>query len=216
MPHELFIIGTSGLAKESAQLARQIDPNCKRWCTISYVTNDAENLGILLPYGKISILDQDLQSLDRIVDIVIGIGNPNLRKKISSNLIQNPIFKFPNLVHPTVSIDPDFVKMGYGNMVTKGVVVTCDIQIGNFNLLNLNSTLGHDSVIGHYNVINPSSNVSGGVKIGNGCLVGTGAQILQNLTIGSEVYIGAGAVVTRSIMEAGTYIGTPARLKVQL
>jgi acetyltransferase-like isoleucine patch superfamily enzyme len=42
-------------------------------------------------------------------------------------------------------------------------------------------------------------------------LIGAGAVILPGLTIASDVVVGAGAVVTRSIENAGTFIGTPAR-----
>ena len=42
-------------------------------------------------------------------------------------------------------------------------------------------------------------------------LVGTGAQILQGLTICDDTIIGAGAVVTKDILEPGTYVGIPAK-----
>lgn len=213
MPSELLIVGTSGLAKECAQLARQIDPDCQRWSTISYVTHDENLLGTTLPFGCVSILDHELQAIKTKMDVVIGIGHPNLKQKICQKFSKNPKLSFPNLIHPTVEIDLNFVKMGHGNMLTKGVVMTCDIQIGNFNLFNGNCTGGHDSELGHYNVINPGSSVSGRVKIGDSCLIGTGARIIEDIDIGSNICIGAGAVVIRSIKQAGIYVGIPARLK---
>lgn len=213
MSSDLLIVGTSGLAKECAQLARQIDPNSQRWSTISYVTHDENLLGATLPFGSVSMLDHDLQTIGTKVDVVIGIGHPNLKQKICQKFSKNPRLSFPNLIHPTVEIDHNFVKMGHGNMFTKGVVMTCDILIGNFNLFNWNCTVGHDSELGNYNVINPGSSVSGRVKIGDSCLIGTGARIIEDIEIGSNICIGAGAVVTRSIGHAGIYVGIPARLK---
>ena len=213
MPSELFIVGTSGLAKECAQLARQIDPECQKWPRITYVTHDTSLLSSQLPFGSVSMLDQDLHAIQRSVDVVIGVGHPNLKRKICQNLSLNPFLKFPNLVHPNVDIDPCCVDVGQGNVLTKGVILTCDIRIGNFNLFNWNCTVGHDAEIGHYNVINPGSSVSGRVKIGDCCLIGTGARIIENINIGSNIIVGAGAVVTRSIDRSGVYVGMPARLK---
>jgi acetyltransferase-like isoleucine patch superfamily enzyme len=96
-------------------------------------------------------------------------------------------------------------------MLTQGVVMTCDIRIGDFNLLNWNTTIGHDAVVGSYNVINPASSISGYVQLADACLLGTGCRVLEGLTIASGVTIGAGAVVTRSIADPGVWLGVPAR-----
>lgn len=213
MSCELFIIGTSGLAKETAQLARQIDPNGQRWNTVSFVTDEVSKIGQKLLYGFVSKLDIEVRNFTKPVDVAIGIGYPKLRQKITRQMLANQYLNFPNLIHPDVDIDPTLIHMGCGNMITKGVVMTCDIVVGNFNLFNWNSTIGHDAVIGDYNVINPGSSVSGRVHLGNACMLGTGARILEDITIGSDITIGAGAVVTKSITQAGTYIGIPAQLK---
>ena len=53
--------------------------------------------------------------------------------------------------------------------------------------------------------------VNGDVSIGQNCMIGSGAVILQGLTIADNVTIGAGAIVIKDILEAGTWVGTPAR-----
>ncbi len=211
MPRELLIVGTGGLSKEAAQLARRMDPEGARWHRISYVTHLRDELGKSMPFGDVSELDETLASRSDPADVVIGIGHPDLRRRVALQMSANPSLAFPNLVHPNVELDEHLVALGRGNMITAGVVMTCDIRIGDFNLVNWNSTIGHDSVIGSWNVINPGSSVSGHVRIGDACLLGTGCRILEKLEIASGVTIGGGAVVTRSIMQAGTWLGVPAR-----
>lgn len=211
MAVELLIVGSSGLAKEAAQLARQIDPGSDRWDRISYVAEDAAGLGRTLPYGEVRYSDADLLTMDGRADVVVAIGYPQARRRIARQLTVRSGFEFPNLVHPGVDIDPRCVVVGRGNMICKGVVLTCDIVIGDFNLLNWNVTVGHDTQVGSFCVVNPGSNVSGNVRLGDGCLLGTGSQVLERLTIEAASVIGAGAVVTRSIAVAGTYVGVPAR-----
>ena len=211
---ELLVIGTSGLAKEMAQLARNIDPSAERWERISFVTHDGQMLGKSMPYGGIHYMDSDLGNFSAPTDVVLGVGYPDLRHEIIKRLAIHPNLQFPNLIHPGVEIDPEMVRMGRGNAITKGVVMTCDITIGDFNLFNWVTTVGHDAIIGNYNVINPGCSVSGRVTLGDECLIGTGARILENLEIASRVVVGAGAVVTKSISEPGVYVGVPAQ-KIQ-
>lgn len=212
MASDLYIIGTSGLAKEVALLARRIDPGAKRWRCIHYVTNDAAELGLARPFGVVDTLDDALLVMNEDVDVVIGVGHAGQRKKIATVLQGAGNLNFPNLVHPRVELDLTLVSMGVGNIVTQGVVLTCDIVLGNYNLLNWNVTIGHDCRVGSFNVINPASSISGNVVIGDACLVGTGARILEGCSISSGVTIGAGAVLTRSINTVGgTYVGIPAR-----
>jgi sugar O-acyltransferase (sialic acid O-acetyltransferase NeuD family) len=212
MPVELLIIGSAGLAKEAAQLARQVDPGANRWNRISYVAETASGLRVTLPYGQVRYTDANLMEMDRPADVVIGIGYPTGRQRVAQRLLTNPNFRFPNLVHPSVDIETDVVCLGRGNMVCKGVILTCDIEIGDFNLLNWNVTVGHDTHIDSFCVVNPGTNVSGNVRLSSGCLLGTGSQILEGLEIAESTVVGAGAVVAASIKVSGIYVGIPARL----
>ena len=159
----------------------------------------------------------DADAIDRRdeADVVIGVGHPGARRALALRLRANPALHFPNLIHPSVEIDPALVALGVGNMVTLGVVMTCDIRVGDFNLFNWNTTVGHDAVIGSFNVINPGTSVSGRVTLGDACLLGTGCRVLEDLHIASDVNIGAGAVVIDSIPASGTWVGVPARRVVQ-
>jgi sugar O-acyltransferase (sialic acid O-acetyltransferase NeuD family) len=210
---DLVIIGTGGLAKEMGQLARQIDPSAKRWRRICYCANDASRKGLRMPYGTVSYIDEEIIVDSDPFDVVLGVGFPWLREKLGLLLAKNSCLHFPNLIHPSVMLDKDMVRLGEGNVITQGCVLTCDISIADFNLLNWNSTIGHDARIGSFNVINPAVSISGHVQIGNACLIGTGARIIEKLELASNTVIGAGAVVTHSILNAGVYVGVPAKLK---
>lgn len=213
---ELFILGTSGQAKETAQLARLIDPHGDRWPVIAYVAQREADLGASLPHGRVSHTDASFEaSFDATAsrrEVAIGVGHPRLRRRLAERIASRyPSCAFPNLVRPGVILHPEHLHMGVGNLVSHGVVLTVDITIGDFTLLNFQSTVGHDAVIGSWSVVNPSANISGGCVIGDECLIGVGAQILEGRRVCSGAVVGAGAVVTRDITEPGTYVGVPAR-----
>ncbi|HZF79991.1 MAG TPA: NeuD/PglB/VioB family sugar acetyltransferase [Rubrivivax sp.] len=210
-PEQLLIVGTGGLAREAAQLARRIDARGLRWHSIGFVGRTRDEVGAPLAGGSVLYCDDDLTQLAEPADVVIAIGHPAPRRAVASRLRSHAGLRFPNLIHPGLEVDTTSVQMGVGNMLTLGVVMTCDIRIGDFNLVNWNTTIGHDAVVGSYNVINPASSISGHVQLADACLLGTGCRVLEGLTIGSGVTIGAGAVVTRSIAEPGVWVGVPAR-----
>ncbi len=205
---DIVIIGSGGFAKEVSFLIDDINKVQKQWNLLGYIDNKIGEYN-----GRYQIVKNDkwLENTQEKISAVFGIGDPGLIKKLSEKFIQNPNIDFPNLIHPGIIGDFERISFGKGNIVCAGNILTTDIQIGSFNIFNLNCTIGHDTVIGSYNIFNPTANISGGILIGEKNLVGTGAQILQYLKITSNVIIGAGSVVTKDIIESGVYVGIPAK-----
>jgi len=208
---DIVIFGAGGFAKEVAFLIEDINKKSTEWNILGYIVEDVEKIGD--SHGKYPIYQTDgwLMHLDAELHVVAGVGNPDLLSRIVKNFQENKNLIFPNLIHPSVFGDFDRIKMKEGNIICAGNIFTTDISLGSFNILNLSCTIGHDVKIGNYNVINPTVNISGGVIINDFDLVGVGTQILQYIEIGNNVVIGAGSVVTKNALEAGVYVGAPAR-----
>jgi sugar O-acyltransferase (sialic acid O-acetyltransferase NeuD family) len=212
MRRNLIILGSSGLAREMAMLAEQVDAAQQRWAFLGFIGATVAERGRDLGPGRVLGDDDWLLSQDLESDLIIGVGYPEVRARIlAPYLAQGPRFAFPNLVHPLASVDLRRVMLGRGNVITAHVTMTCDIEVQDFNLLNYNSTIGHDCRIGSFNVVNPGANVAGSVRLAGRVLVGTGAQILENVSIGEGATIGAGAVVTSDVAPGTTVVGVPAR-----
>jgi len=208
----LYIVGTGGFAKEVAQLATEINATKNQWDSISYVSVAEAEVGKPMPFGEVVGTDRIFKTLTHPADVAIGIGNPGARTKLGAWLLANKLVRMPNLVHPVNGMDLNYVTLGHGNIVARGAAFTCDIKVGDLNVFNLNSTVGHDARIGSFNVINPGCNISGAVSIGDGCLLGTGCQILEGISIADGCKIGAGAVVVKSIdIENSVFVGIPAK-----
>lgn len=144
-------------------------------------------------------------------DIVLAIADPKIRKQLIDTWAHKPM-PFQSLISNDVYLH-NTVELGKGVIVCPGVKLTVDIQIDDFVIINLNSTIGHDVHIGRYSALMPAVNVSGNVTLGEGVFVGTGASILQGISIGDYAIIGAGAVVTESIQAGKTVMGVPAKEK---
>ena len=148
-----------------------------------------------------------------IIGMIIPIGNPKVKAEIFDRVQNIPNVVFPNIIHPATSSDKGIAKIGIGNIIAAGVRLACNINMGDFNSINLNSTIGHDVVLGNFNVVNPLVAISGNVEVKDFCLIGTGAKILQGLSIGNHSIVGAGAVVVKDVEAGTTVVGVPAKPK---
>ncbi|MDI9472347.1 MAG: acetyltransferase [Bacillota bacterium] len=215
----IVIFGTGGISKEVFQIIQQINDSnlVKVYDFIGFIGKDiAEmNLEVIGGYRVVSYDNEFIEFTEnfRVLGAVIPNGLPEIKREIYRRIVQVNNLVYPNIIHPNVVFDSKTIKMGFGNIIGSGVSLTCEIIIGNFNLINLNNTIGHNIRIGDYNVLNPLVSISGNVEIGDGCLIGTGANILQNLVINSDSIVGAGAVVIKDVEKSTTVVGVPARIK---
>ncbi|MCD4750472.1 MAG: acetyltransferase [Thermoanaerobaculales bacterium] len=205
----IVILGAGGFAREVAWLIEEINKEEPTWEILGFSAVDKTHLGESIGKYHIRFSDEKVAGLD--VSIAVGFGNPTLLSKAMSNFQGVPMTRFPNLIHPSVEFDHDGVRLGAGNLICAGTVLTTGITIGSFNIINLNCTVGHDCVIGDACVANPGCNISGNTRIGKGCLLGTGSTVLQGIRIGATATVGAGAVVTKDVPPGVTVVGVPAR-----
>ena len=212
MSTDIVIRGAGGFAKEIAVLIEQIDRSGdRRWNILGFVDADARRAGTL--HGKYPILGDDrcLREHEGSLAVALAVGTPDPNARVAAELRSLPGLEFPTLIHPSVIFDADSVAMEAGVIVCAGCMLTTDITIGAFSILNLGVTVGHDTVIGAHCVLNPHVDVGGGVRIGDRCLLGSGAVVLQQLTLGEGASMGSGAVVTHDVAPGNTVVGMPAR-----
>jgi sugar O-acyltransferase (sialic acid O-acetyltransferase NeuD family) len=138
---------------------------------------------------------------------IIAVGNPADKLKLLAKLPKNT--KFWNYISPNAYVND--LKLGTGNFICAGVIITTNVTIGNHVHLNLQTTIGHDSLLGDYVTTAPSVNISGNVTVGKGVYLGTKSCVKEKISICDNVTLGMNAGVVRNIEESGIYVGTPAK-----
>lgn len=204
--NDIYIIGASGFGREVAWLIEELD----EWNLKGFIGDNTAirntKINDIPVVGGVSFLN----TVKTSVNVVIAIGNPSIRKRIVDQLSDNSNIVYPNIIAKDVRISK-YIEMGHGNIICSGTILTTNIQLGNFNHINLCCTFGHDVVMNDYITAYPSVNISGNVVIGNCSELGTGSKVIQGKSITNNVIVGAGSVVIKDIAESGTYVGSPVR-----
>ncbi len=93
-----------------------------------------------------------------------------------------------------------------------GSVVNDYAAIGDFCIINSNSTVDHECVLGVGVHVMGGATLAGRVRVGDCSSIGSGAIVLPRVTIGSNCVIGAGAVVTKDVPDNAVVVGVPGKV----
>lgn len=210
---DIAVFGAGGFGREVACLIRLVNESLPepRWNFIGFFDDNSELKGTHNEYGLILGGRDAINKWRTPLDIAIAIGTPRVIKLIAES-IDNPLVDFPNIFAPNVQwLDKNNVRIGKGNIVCGGCFVSCNVEMGDFNIFNVFNSIGHDATIGSYNVVMPSCNISGGVHMGNCDFMGLQSAVLQYIKIDDNVKIGAGSILMRNAKEGFLYMGVPAQ-----
>ncbi|WP_449032654.1 acetyltransferase [Porphyromonas sp.] len=207
---DIVIVGAGGLGREILGLIQSINKKEDRWRVKGFY-DDTEERGSYIHHLPVLGTVEDLNSRKETLDVVIAIGDSNTRKWIYERL-NNRLLTFPSLISPNANLlDQESISIEEGVICCAGCILTCDITVGAFSLLNLACTVGHDAKIGPFGSFMPSVNISGETRIGAQVYMGTNSTIINQVTIGNNTTVGAGAIVTKDLPANCVAIGCPAQ-----
>lgn len=210
MIKNLVIYGSGGFGREVLELIKDINnAENKKWNILGFLNDSPDMHGVIVNEYPILGGVEWLEKFKDPISVVIAIGNSNNRKLISRKINMSNI-EFPNIIHPSVKIS-GFIKLGKGNVICAGNILTTDIRIADFVILNLACTVGHDVIINNYSTILPGSNISGNVIIEECVELGTKCCVIPNVRINENTLVGAGATVIKDLPAHCTAVGSPAK-----
>ena len=147
--------------------------------------------------------------------VCAGVGDPHLKKRLVEKTKKFGFQIADTLVHPSVVISKRN-HLGIGGVICEGTVITTNIVVKNFVIINRNVNISHDDQIEDYVTISPGVSIAGNVTIQEGAYIGIGASIREKVTIGPWSIIGGGAFVKGDIPGNTLYAGVPAKFKKSL
>lgn len=207
----IAIYGAGGFGKEVACLIDRINKNGGDWHLIGFF-DDTKPIGTQVSvYGNVLGGMEALKSINDPLAIAIAINDNKAVRRIRESIDCDNV-SFPNLIDPSLFIvDERTFKMGDGNIIQNDCMISCDVSLGSFNLINDHVVVGHDNVIGDFNGLMPGAHLSGGITIGDNNLLGVASVVLQGIIIGNGITLGANSVLMTQPRDNTTYLGVPAR-----
>lgn len=206
----IAILGAGDLGRQIAHIALQNGYNVIGFFD-DYFNQSFVEYGLPL-LGKVGEVVRMREKFD---SVVIGIGYKHFSVRASLfRMMKDWDVPLASIIHHTAYVD-ETASIGEGVIIQARCVVDKDCKIGNNVFINISSTVAHDSSVGDHSFLAPCVAIAGATQIGACNFIGINATIINRLQIVDNVVVGAGAVVVDNIVEAGTYIGIPAR-KIKL
>lgn len=207
----MLVIGAKGFAKELLEILSQND-DLK---DLAFY-DDVNEKDPLFLFDRFPVLKNVLEAKQYLshtdARFTIGIGNPQLRKKMYDKFTVYSK-KFTNVISKNADIGTFGVVIGEGCNILSGVKVSNDVHIGLGCLIYYNSIITHDVRIGDFVEISPGACLLGRSTIGSFTQVGSGSIVLPDVKVGNNVIIAAGAVVTTDLPDHVMAAGVPAVIK---
>ncbi|MFA5450379.1 MAG: acetyltransferase [Dehalococcoidales bacterium] len=205
---KILIVGAGGFGREVYNWIDDSASQYPGWKILGFLDDDASCLeGYNYPLPIISTVEGYVPQKDEY--LIMAIGNSQTRCVIVDELKRKNA-QFETLIHKSARLGKN-VEMGEGCIICPDVIITCDVSIGDFVIINCKSDAGHDSEIGDFSTLSAYVGINGFNKIGKRVEIGSHACFVPGLSVVDDVVIGAGAVVAQNITSPGTYVGVPAK-----
>ncbi len=143
-------------------------------------------------------------------EVFIGVGDNNGRASEFAH-IRSMGLRVAHCIAATATVARD-ASIGEGAVICAGAVIGSRAVVGANTIVNSLSYLGHDCVLGDHSQLTLNVSIAGTVTVGSNCFFGLKSGVYPNLTIGNDVVVMAGSIVTRSLPDAVTVGGVPARI----
>ena len=209
--NKIVLFGSGGHAMVIADIIEK-----EKLCQILGIIDSNHTLGTECSGYPILGPENELSHLIKKLDIdggIIAIGDNWTRYLVAQNIFKMvPGFHFFNAIHPSAQIARQ-VTLKRGTVVMPGAIVSAGTKIGEFCIINTNSSIDHDNAIENYSSIMPNVTTGGNVRVGEFSALGMGSIILQKVQIGAHNVIGAGSVLFESTPDNSVVFGSPAVIK---
>lgn len=156
--------------------------------------------------------DDDIPKYADKCEFIVTLGfikNPTLRNKLH-RLVESAKVQLATVIASTAHVSRH-VEIGPGTVVLHGATVNAGAKVGKGCIINTQSNIEHDVMVGDYCHISTGAMINGDCKIGESTFIGSGSVLCNGVKVCANSVIGAGSTVTNDILDAGTYVGSPAK-----
>ena len=205
--YDIIIIGAGGFGREVYLWTKDSFP--KDQYTIKGFLDD--NPRILDNYDiDISIIgnldNYEIKNQDRFL---FAVGDIDIKKSLIVRLKRRGA-KFLTLIHPG-AIVANTAKIGEGVIICPFCLVSDNVLLEDFVMMNVYSSCGHDVKVGSYSILSPYATLNGFVILEDEVFLGTHATVIPYKKVGCKSKISANSVVMRDVPPNKMVFGVPGK-----
>ena len=205
--YDIIIIGAGGFGREVYLWAKDSFPKDQYKITGFLDDNPRILDNYDMDVGIIGDLDgYEIKKQDRFV---FAIGNIEIKKRLITKL-KNKGAKFLTLIHPT-AIVVDTARIGKGVVICPFCLVSDNVLLEDFVMLNIYSSCGHDAKVGSYCILSPHATLNGFVILEDEVFLGTHTTVTPFKRVGYKSKISANSVVMRDVPANKIVFGVPGK-----
>lgn len=194
--------------------------NSKPICLIGYaqstLTQEAEHFISQEFSGKVLILEpEEFIELDNKDQYQYGVAftlDQQLRKRIISVVDETALDCIRYMHDSVVCYNKDIAAViGRGSFVSPFSSILLGSQIGDHCIVETYCLISHYAKLGNNVQLHSGTMIAGRTQIGNDSVFNFKSAALNALTLCDGIEVGAASTVTKNLVQAGKYVGTPAR-----
>lgn len=211
---KLIIIGARGFGREVLWAVQGTKEYKEGKYTVKGFLDDNKNAlnGFSCPYGKqfppiIGSVEDYIPEQDDV--FFCALGEPKSRMHYA-NLILAKGGEFISIISPLACVSSD-ARIGKGVFICGWVLISTNVEIGDFTVIHPMTNIGHDVKIGKGCSIESHCFLGGGAQMKDGSMLHPRSNILPHKTIGENTVVGTGSAVMRNFGDNLTLFGNPAK-----
>jgi len=141
--------------------------------------------------------------------LVLAIGIRGVRRQVAERLAARGA-RFLSLVHPS-AIVADTAVVGPGTVICPYAVVSDNVRLGRFVLVNYHASLGHDASAGDFTILSPYATLGGAARIEADVFLALHVAVGPGVTVGARSSVAAGTVALHDVPAESLVFGVPGR-----
>ncbi|HZK12864.1 MAG TPA: acetyltransferase [Atribacterota bacterium] len=205
--YNIIIVGAGGFGRE-----------VYLWAKKSFSTNHYKIKGFLddnprildiynMDVGVVGNLDNyKIENQDRFL---FAIGDIDIKKRLIIKMKKRGA-KFLTLIHPT-AIVADTAKIGEGVVICPFCLVSDNVRLDDFVMMNAYSSCGHDGRIGKYCILSSYTAIAGFALLEDEVFLGLHATVVPGKRVGYKSKVSANSVVMRDVPANKIVFGVPGK-----
>jgi acetyltransferase-like isoleucine patch superfamily enzyme len=194
--------------------------NSKPICLIGYnestITQEARFFISKEFSGEIIVLSPDkfINLEDKTVYQYIVAFTLDTNKRIEViNIIESLMLDCITYIHQSVVCYNDNLDeiIGHGTFIAPHSTVLLNAKIGKHCIIEANCLISHYTELGNNVQLHSGVLIAGKTSVGNNSVFNFKSTIINALTLCDDIELGATSTITKSILQPGYYVGSPAR-----